>query len=291
MAWGTVSKAIITFNQTIYESQLNKVLCFFVKASESKINQVVDLEGRSCSLSNAPENYNYNYNGTTLSSELKQTTIYFVTNKNLTTDPSVALFNSIYDTNGITAASLSLALSSFAVNYIQSSRMIGSFNPPQMTAGSSTYTPVFSSDKAYYDNITHSIVINNMQLSKPGTVYFILTFSRKITYNKITGHTDIDIRPPVKPSGTQMLNCLDGYGENPLQCKRVMFVGNSLKSVVFSNITADSLYMVYYTIANEYPLRPILVSGVSNFTVLTTYETIAQQMMMVLLVLALVFHA
>jgi len=54
MAWGSITKAIITFNSTIYESQLNKVLCYFVKASDSKINQVVDLEGRSCSLSSAP---------------------------------------------------------------------------------------------------------------------------------------------------------------------------------------------------------------------------------------------
>lgn len=65
MAWGSVTKAIITFTQTVYENQLNKVLCFFVKASESKINQVVDLEGRSCSLSNSAQNYNYLYKGTT----------------------------------------------------------------------------------------------------------------------------------------------------------------------------------------------------------------------------------
>lgn len=290
MAWGIVNKAIITFKQTIYESQLNKVLCFFVKASESKINQVVDLEGRSCSLSNAPENYNYVFNGTTISSELKQTTIYFVTNRNLTTDPSVALFTSIYDSSGITAASLSLALSSFAVNYIQSSYLAGSFYPPDILGGNSAYTPGFTSDGASYDNTTNSIVVKNMRLDKTGAVYFVLTFSRKITYNKITGHTDIDIRPALKPSGSQMLNCQDGYGESPLQCKRVLFIQNAEKTISFSNISSDSLYMIYYAIANEYPLRPVLVSDVSNFTVLTNFELITTQLATLILLILMLFY-
>lgn len=137
--------------------------------------------------------------------------IYFVTNKNLTTDPSVTRFNSIYDANGITAASLSQALSSFAVNYIQSSKLYGTFNPPDIVQGSAAYTPVFTSDNATFDNTSNSIVITNMALDRPGAVYLILTFSRKITYNKITGHTDIDIRPAVTPTGSQLLNCKDGY--------------------------------------------------------------------------------
>lgn len=86
------------------------------------------------------------YKGTTISSELQQTYIYFVTNKNLTTDPSVALFSSIYNSNGITAASLSLALSSFAVNYIQSSFLRGNFNPPDIIAGSSSFTPTITNE-------------------------------------------------------------------------------------------------------------------------------------------------
>ena len=35
MSWGTVYKASLAFNGTVYQSQLNKVLCFMVRASES----------------------------------------------------------------------------------------------------------------------------------------------------------------------------------------------------------------------------------------------------------------
>ena len=44
------------------------MLCFFARASSSKIYQVVDLEGRSCSLTSSAQNYNYKYDGTTQSS-------------------------------------------------------------------------------------------------------------------------------------------------------------------------------------------------------------------------------
>ena len=69
MDWGIITKASISFlNAPIYDNQLNKILCFFVKASESEIDQVVDLQGHSCSLSSTAENYNYDYSGETISS-------------------------------------------------------------------------------------------------------------------------------------------------------------------------------------------------------------------------------
>jgi len=46
------------------------------------------------------------------------------------------LFNNNYDSNGITATSLSLALSSYAVNYIKSSYLLGTFNPPDIISKS-----------------------------------------------------------------------------------------------------------------------------------------------------------
>lgn len=176
--------------------------------------------------------------------------MYFVTNKNLTTDPSVTRFNNIYDSNGITAASLSLALSSFAVNYIQSSYARGTFNPPDIIAGSSAYTPILTSDQPSYSVDTNTITLTNLYLDRPGTVYMILTFSRKITYNNITGHTDIDIRPAIAPSSQNLLNCLDGYNDSPLKCYRAIFIGGSSKAISFGNISSNSLYVIYYAIAN-----------------------------------------
>lgn len=63
--WGYINKFSISFSSKIFDKQLNDVLCFFSKASNSKITQVVSLEGKSCSLDTAPTNYYFKYNGTT----------------------------------------------------------------------------------------------------------------------------------------------------------------------------------------------------------------------------------
>lgn len=176
-------------------------------------------------------------------------------------------------------------MSSFAINYIQSSYSRGSFNPPDILGGSSTFTPKFTADKPIYDAGSGTIIISNAYLDKPGSVYMILTFSRKITYNDITGKTDIDIRPALTPSSSNLLNCLDGYNDSPLKCYQIFYVGSTSKTLTFTNISSNSLYVIYYAVANEYPLRPVIVSSVDNFTVLTTFEKLVKIISMATFVL------
>ena len=109
-----------------------------------------------------------------------------------------------------------------------------------------------------------------MNLNQAGAVYFVLVFNKKFERNKITGHSDIDIRPAVKPTAQQIVNCLDGEDQTPLDCKRVVMLKNTKRNVVFSNISSDSMYLIYYAVSNEYPLRPVITSGVSNFTIDTS---------------------
>ena len=133
---------------------MNKALCFFIKASSSEIEQLADLEGNSCFLSSYPTNYNFLYKGTTESSETSSTIIYFMTNKNLTTDPSVDLFKNNYEANNsISAASLSLAQSSFSVDYIQTSVFLTTFDPmTAIAASTSTFSPTFSHGSTSYSS-------------------------------------------------------------------------------------------------------------------------------------------
>ena len=61
--WGVVQKISVQFKNTIFDNQLNTILCYFSKASNAKVTQIVSLEGKSCSLDNTPSNYFFNYNG------------------------------------------------------------------------------------------------------------------------------------------------------------------------------------------------------------------------------------
>ena len=191
------------------------------------------------------------------------------------TDPAVAAFRDIYDENDntIKATSLSLAQSSFSVDYIQASVFLTTFDPLNaIEASTSAFQPSFSYSSSAYTSSSNQYTINSMKLSEAGSVYFILVFNKKITNNTITGHTDIEIRPAVVPSGEQIVNCLDGENRTPLDCRRVVFMKNVPRSVTFTNITSNQVHLLYYVVANEYPLRPVLTSSVSNFTIDSSSE-------------------
>ena len=108
-SWGTVRKSTITFTAPILANQLNNLLCYMVKASNSKINQIIDEEGRSCSLLTSPVNYYYNYKGNTTGNSYTRTVIYHIANPNITTDGSMSAFTALFDTTGLTTISKAAA--------------------------------------------------------------------------------------------------------------------------------------------------------------------------------------
>lgn len=86
---------------------------------------------------------------------------------------------------------MSNAQAQFSVDYISSSVFLNTYNPISAVSGASSYQPTFSYGEQVYSSSAGTVTINNIKLNKPGTVYFISTFNKRITYNKITGHSDI----------------------------------------------------------------------------------------------------
>lgn len=221
-SWGVVSKAFVSFSKSLASNELNNILCFFVKEVAAKITNIVDLSGSSCSLGNSPQNYYYTYPGQSFSYQTTATTIYLISNPEVTTDASVSAFASLFDPSNqtITSASLSLALSDFFINYIGSGYFRGTFDPivaEEMGVGftQSTYfdTPTFSNGV---------ITINNVRLSGIGAVYFILQLQKQIFYNNITGETNITIKMDSQPTTEQIFNCHDWNGASVVGCARAV---------------------------------------------------------------------
>jgi hypothetical protein len=71
-----------------------------------------------------------------------------------------------------------------------------------------------------------ALYLRNLQLSKAGNVYLILTPYKRMKKDQIAGHADIEIRPLITPSYEQILNCKDGYDVAALSCKRVVIKEN-----------------------------------------------------------------
>ncbi len=120
-------RAKVQFSSSVNDQNLNNVLCYFTKNINTQVQYVVDLEGNSCD-NHKVKNLYYNYPGQSFKSENSFTNIYIITNPYLTSDPSPTSFLNMFSPSGqITAASISAALSGFAINFL-SSNYLGSSN-------------------------------------------------------------------------------------------------------------------------------------------------------------------
>lgn len=107
----------------------------------------------------------------------------------------------MYDASGLSTTSLATALSDFSIAYINNSYSLGNFDPLDViTFFNDNFKPSVSFEVGSFQSGSNSMYIRNIRLSKPGSVYFILTPYKKLTKNQIAGHTDIEIRPLIYPT-------------------------------------------------------------------------------------------
>lgn len=166
-------RAKVQFSSSVNDQNLNNVLCFFTKNINTEVQYVVDLEGNSCD-DRKVKNSHYNYPGQSFTNENSFTNIYIITNPYLTSDPSPTSFLNMFSPSGqITGASISAALSGFAINFL-SSNYLGLSNAIQMTDISNANEISISFDESIYSEATKTITISNIKMTNFGTAYFVL---------------------------------------------------------------------------------------------------------------------
>lgn len=197
----------------------------------------MDLEGSSCSLNTSPQNYFYAYGGNTTTYEYSKTLIYHTAHVNLTTDASISAFSGLFDANGITAASLSLAQTQFSISFISKSSFIGTFEPmTAIGASSSAFQPQASLVIEDYQSGAYKVRVSNVKANVPSTAYLVLVSFKNITTNQVTSTTTITIKPLVIPTEDQIASCLDGGSYPAVQCRRVAMLSGSSYSFYFDNL-------------------------------------------------------
>lgn len=176
----------------------------------------------------------------------------------------------MFSNNVLTAASLSVGQTQFSVNFLSSSIQLSDIGPlPTIQLSSSNSQPQFSFNVQSYQASASQVIISNIQSNLPSTLYFILVSYKNVTINQISSKTTITIKPLVTPTSSQIASCVDGQGFPAVQCFRVVMQSGSSYSVTLSNIVANSVYSLYYTVANEYPLRPVFFGSVQNQFIFT----------------------
>jgi hypothetical protein len=128
-----------------------------------------------------------------------------------------------------------------------------------------------SFSKPIFDATKNKIVINDVMLdSVPshGTVYFLLVLYKQFVVDAVNGYTSVKIRLNTDPSPWQMTNCKNWRNETAEGCARAVYSGTAL-TVEFGGIQPDSMYLLYYMAANEYPFRPVVAYTVNRDSIVT----------------------
>ena len=110
--------------------------------------------------------------------------------------------------------------------------------------------PQFSFSVSGYQKGSYYVTLNGIQSTLPSTVYYILVSYKNVSINQITSKTNITIKPLITPTSSQIASCVDGEGNTALKCFRVVMVAGSTYTVTVPNLLDNSVYSLFYTIAN-----------------------------------------
>jgi len=111
-----------------------------------------------------------------------------------------------------------------------------------------------------------SIVVQDITLSSDGAVYFTIIPYKTIQLDAVEeSYVNITINSVGTPTPNQILNCMNWDNSVASGCARAIYMSGQNVTVYFENVSPNTIYKVFYVVANEYPLRPIVGT--------TVYET------------------
>jgi len=171
-----------------------------------------------------------------------------------------------------------------------SASYVTSYSARLMTASSqpASLTAYFTTPS--YNSTNFILTLNNVQLvGGVGTVYFVLALYKQISVNLTSKASTVNIRMNKSPTTEQVLNCQSWLGATAEGCGRAVYTGVAPLSVTFTQVQPNALYMLYYVVASEFPLRPIASSVVSSTTVVTyLYEMLRYYALATVIILLMI---
>jgi len=116
-----------------------------------------------------------------------------------------------------------------------------------------------------------TIKMSSLKLSNEGTVYAIARAIGQVVTDPEDefSTTEVQTRSPRTPSNKQINGCLDWNNEAADACSNAIITDASSTGVTLelTNLKANTVYAVYYTAANEYPIQPIFSNVIQSFTI------------------------
>jgi hypothetical protein len=85
---------------------------------------------------------------------------------------------------------------------------------------------------------------------------------------------DVPIRVVGFPSTQQIYSCQDWNGQSADACAKAVIANNNRVNVYLRNLVPNSVYLIAYSIANEYPISAIFSNNVETVEVQTSSSDI-----------------
>lgn len=111
-----------------------------------------------------------------------------------------------------------------------------------------------------------SISIASLVLDTQGQVYAIARQIATIIQDPEDEFSTIDVtvRIPSLPTAKQVYDCNDWNGETADSCARVVVANSNGVTLYLNDLAPNSVYKVYYVVANEYPIQAIYDTSVAE---------------------------
>lgn len=110
-----------------------------------------------------------------------------------------------------------------------------------------------------------SIVIKGLRLDRDGQVYFIVIRTAQTLYDEVRQKTYyLPTEVTQAPTATQIVQCKNYLGHPVDICVRAVVNNDKTLDVEFKNLLFYSEYTIFYAVANEFPIRPIVKDEVKT---------------------------
>lgn len=233
---------------------------------------VVDAGGLSCSSYIEPTNRFLSYTGTNFANYANSYTFYLLPDATLEVDASLNSVPLYFDSNNLANALFYTAAANEGISFIRQFKLdyYFTYNQAKTSSGNVKMPTLqsFTNDIITVDG-NSTIRMTNFVMTARGSVYAIAREIAKVSVDPEDEFTTTDIttRIPRTPSSAQIYACQDWNGDSVDACGRATIANGDNVQLLLKNLKVNTMYVVYYAVANEYPVEPIFSSNIQTFTV------------------------
>lgn len=232
---------------------------------------MVDAQGYSCSSFVEPTNRFLTFKGESFANYSQGFSFYLLPDATLEFDASSLVVPKYFDSANRANNDFYQAARDAGISFLQSFYIETSFTQQQaFTSTGPVKMPViegFGEDVQVVE-LNGTIKMSSIHLSQEGTVYAVARAIGSIQQDPEDDFAMIDVatRIPRTPTYDQINNCLDWNNEAADACAKAVIANNNNVDLLLKDLKPNTAYIVYYTVANQYPIQPIFSNEIQSFT-------------------------